>query len=32
VAERSGLRRGGQVEIMEQVTEQFVWPIKEDTP
>jgi RimJ/RimL family protein N-acetyltransferase len=32
VAERSGLRRDGQVEIMEQVMEQFVWPIKEDTP
>jgi RimJ/RimL family protein N-acetyltransferase len=31
VAERSGLRRDGQVEIMEQVMEQFVWPIKEDT-
>ena len=26
VAERSGLRRDGQVEIMEQVMEQFVWP------
>ena len=32
VAERSGLRRAGQVEIMEQVMEQFVWPTKEDTP
>ena len=32
VAERSDLRRAGQVEIMEQVMEQFVWPTKEDTP
>ncbi len=31
VAERSGLRRDGQVEIMEQVMEQYVWPIREDT-
>ena len=26
-AERSGLRHDGQVEIMEQVMEQYVWPI-----
>ena len=31
VAERSGLRRDGQVEINEQVMEQYVWPIREDT-
>ena len=31
VAERSGLRRDGQLDIMEQVMEQFVWPIREDT-
>ena len=31
VAERSGLRRDGQVEIMAQVMEQYVWPIREDT-
>jgi len=31
VAERSGLRREGQVEINEQVMEQYVWPIREDT-
>jgi [ribosomal protein S5]-alanine N-acetyltransferase len=31
VAERCGLRRDGQVEIMEQVMEQYVWPIREDT-
>jgi hypothetical protein len=30
VAERSGLRRDGQVEINEQVMEQYVWPIRED--
>ena len=31
VAERSGLRRDGRVEIMEQPMEQYVWPIREDT-
>jgi RimJ/RimL family protein N-acetyltransferase len=31
VAERSGLRRDGQVEINEQVMEQYVWPMREDT-
>lgn len=31
VAERSGLRRDGQLEIMGQVMEQYVWPIREDT-
>lgn len=31
VAERSGLRRDGQLELMEQVMEQYVWPIREDT-
>jgi RimJ/RimL family protein N-acetyltransferase len=31
VAERSGLRRDGQVEIMAQVMEQYVWPTGEDT-
>jgi len=31
VAERSGLRRDGQVEIMEQLMEQYVWPIREET-
>jgi len=31
VAERSGLRRDGQVEIMAQVMELYVWPIREDT-
>ena len=30
VAERCGLRRGGQVAIMDQVMEQYVWPIGED--
>jgi RimJ/RimL family protein N-acetyltransferase len=30
VAERSGLRRDGQVEIMEQMMDQYVWPIGED--
>jgi [ribosomal protein S5]-alanine N-acetyltransferase len=30
VAERSGLRRDGRVEIMEQVMERYVWPIRED--
>ena len=32
VAERSGLRHDGQVDINEQVMEQFVWPMKEDMP
>jgi len=31
VAERSGLRRDGQVEINEQVMEQYVWPMRKDT-
>jgi ribosomal-protein-alanine N-acetyltransferase len=30
VAERLGLRGDGQVEINEQVMEQYVWPIRED--
>src|SRR5215831_14963427 len=32
VAERSGLRHDGQVDIGEQVMEQFVWPMKEGMP
>jgi len=31
VAERSRLRRDGQLQILEQVMEQYVWPIREDT-
>jgi RimJ/RimL family protein N-acetyltransferase len=31
VAERSGLRRDGHLEIMGQVMAQYVWPIGEDT-
>lgn len=31
VAERCGLRHDGQVEIMDQMMEQYVWPIGEDT-
>jgi RimJ/RimL family protein N-acetyltransferase len=31
VAERCGLRHDGQVEIMEQVMEQYVWPTREET-
>ena len=31
VAERSGLRRDRQVEINEQVMEQYVWPSREET-
>lgn len=31
VAERCGLRRDGQLDIMGQVMEQFVWPMREDT-